>query len=86
MARQRGHWSPTPALWCRVEDVYGVGGFDNFICSITGTYAADEVLDKAGKIDYRRLRPVLFEYPTYQYLRTGKVIAKCTSFGNELKK
>ena len=71
---------------CRVEDMYEINGFDNFICSITGTYAANEVLSKDGKIDYHRLRPVLFEFPTYQYLRTGDIIAKCTSLGKELKK
>ena len=71
---------------CRVEDMYEINGFDNFICSITVTYAANEVLSKDGKIDYHRLRPVLFEFPTYQYLRTGDIIAKCTSLGKELKK
>lgn len=74
------------SMECRVEDVYEVNGFDNFICSITGTYVVNEVLDKGGKIDYHRLRPVLFEFPTYQYLRTGDVITKCTLLGKELKK
>lgn len=71
---------------CRVEDIYEINGFDNFICSITGTYAANEILDKEATIDYHRLRPVLFEFPTYQYLRTGDVITKCTLLGKELKK
>lgn len=70
---------------CRVEDVYEVNGFDNFVCSVTATYASDEVLDQEGKIDYQQLRPVLFEFPTYQYLRTGDVIARCTSLGKEWK-
>ena len=25
-------------------------------------------------------KPVLFEFPTYRYLRTGDVIGKCLSF------
>ncbi len=37
-------------------------------------------LDSEGKIDYQSLKPVLFEFPTYQYLRTGEVIGKCLSF------
>ena len=36
-----------------------------------------DVLNEAGKIDYRTLKPVLFEMPTYEYLRTGDVIGKC---------
>ena len=32
------------------------------------------------KPDYRSLKPVLFEKPTYEYLRTGDVIGKCMSY------
>ena len=41
----------------------------------------ESVLGEQGKLDYRALKPVLFELPTYQYLRTGDVIAPCMSFG-----
>ncbi len=62
---------------CRVEDVYSTEGFDNFICSVSHTYAVPEVLDDEGNLDYTKLKPVLFESPTYSYLATGEVIAKC---------
>ncbi len=62
---------------CNVVDVYKSEGFDNFICSIANTYAASEVLDDNGKLDYTRLKPVLFEFPTYSYIATGEVIGKC---------
>ena len=39
--------------------------------------AEENVLNEAGKIDYHTLKPVLFEMPTYEYLRTGDVIGKC---------
>ena len=58
-------------------DVYETEGFDNFICSIANTYAAPDVLGKDGKLDYTRLKPVLFEFPTYSYLATGEIIGKC---------
>ena len=41
-----------------------------------------EVL-KPETINYRSLKPVLFEMPTYEYLRTGDVIGKCMSFGKQ---
>ncbi len=44
------------------------------------TWTLTAALSAAGKIDYRSLKPVLFEFPTYQYLRTGEVIGKCLSF------
>ena len=35
------------------------------------------ILNKDGKIDYGVLKPVLFEMPTYQYIRTDEIIGKC---------
>ena len=71
---------------CKVEDIYETRGFDNFICTIANTYAEEGILNEAGKIDYRALKPVLFEMPTYEYLRTGEVLGKCMSFGKDTQK
>lgn len=62
---------------CNVVDTYKTDGFDNFICAVVNTYAAPDVLDSNGKLDYTRLKPVLFEFPTYSYLATGEIIGKC---------
>lgn len=70
---------------CSVEDIYETKGFESFICTIDATYAEESVLNEDGKLDYHALKPVLFEMPTYEYLRTGEVIGKCTSFGKEKK-
>ena len=40
-------------------------------------------LNDKGKPDYTAIKPVLFEFPNYQYLRTGDVIGKCLSFKNK---
>ena len=58
-------------------DIQESEGFDNFICTVTNTYASPEVLTQDGKLDYSRLKPVMFEFPTYSYLATGEVIGKC---------
>lgn len=68
---------------CNVVDIYKTEGFDNFICSIAATYASPEVLDEHGRIDYTRLNPVLFEFPTYSYLSTGEVIGRCLRLDSE---
>lgn len=68
---------------CNVIDIYETDGFDNFICSIANTYAAPVVLDSDGKLDYTRLKPVLFEFSTYSYLATGEVIGKCLNLDKE---
>ena len=62
---------------CEVVDTYESEGFDNFICKITHTYADENVLDAEGKLDYTKLKPVLFEFPTYSYIATGEIIGKC---------
>lgn len=68
---------------CDVVDIYETEGFDNFICSIANTYAAPDVLDSNGKLDYTRLKPVLFEFPTYSYIATGEIIGKCLNLDKQ---
>lgn len=68
---------------CNVEDIFEPEGFDNFICSIANTYAAPEVLDSDGKLDYTQLKPVLFEFPTYSYIATGEIIGKCLNLDKQ---
>ena len=68
---------------CDVVDIYKSDGFDNFICSIANTYAAPDVLDADGKLDYTRLKPVLFEFPTYSYMATGEIIGKCRNLDKQ---
>ena len=65
---------------CTVEDVYNTKGFESFICTIDATYIEEKHLDEQGKVDYHTLKPVLFEFPTYSYLKTGDVLGKCLSF------
>lgn len=68
---------------CKVEDIYETEGFESFVCSIVNTYASEDVLDKDGKLDYSKLKPVLFEFPTYSYLATGEVIGKCLNLDKQ---
>ena len=68
---------------CDVVDIYETEGYDNFVCSIANTYAVPDVLDDKGKLDYTRLKPVLFEFPTYSYLATGEIIGKCLNLDKQ---
>lgn len=70
---------------CEVDDIYETDTFESFICKINSTHADEKIVNTDGKIDYNTFKPVLFEMPTYEYLRTGDVIGKCLSFGKELK-
>lgn len=88
----RYHWGEngTPVIdespltmECDVVDVYKSEGFDNFICSIANTYADPGVLDGNGTLDYTKLNPVLFEFPTYSYMASGEIIGKCLKLDKE---
>ena len=65
---------------CSVVDIYETPNFESFICTIDNTYVDEKHLDTDGKINYNTLKPVLFEFPTYEYLKTGDVIGKCLTF------
>ena len=40
-------------------------------------YADEGMLNEAGKIDYHIFKPVLFEFPTYEYFVTGDKVGNC---------
>ena len=68
---------------CSVDDIYETKGFESFICKIDHVYAEETALNENGKLNYHTLKPVLFEMPTYEYLRTGEVIGNCMKIERE---
>ena len=66
------------SIECEVDGNYELEHFDNFICRILATYADESVLDENGKIDYHIFKPVLFEFPTYEYFVTGEKVGNCS--------
>lgn len=71
-------------LECMVEDIYETTAFENFILSISHTFAEENILNDEGtKPDFDKFKPVLFEFPGYTYLKTGETIAKCLTVHNK---
>ena len=71
------------SMECKVVDKFKTDGFDNFICEVAATYVAKDMLNDNGRPDYTRLKPVVFEFPTYSYLATGEVIGRCLALDKE---
>ncbi len=71
------------SMECKVVDEFKTDGFDNFICEVAATYVAKDMLNDNGRPDYTRLKPALFEFPTYSYLATGEVIGRCLALDKE---
>ena len=65
------------SIECEVDGNYELEHFDHFVCKILATYADEAVLNEKGKIDYHVFKPVLFEFPTYEYFVTGEKIGDC---------
>ena len=65
------------ALECEVDGNYELEHFDNFVCRIVATYADESVLNEQGKINHHVFKPVLFEFPTYEYFVTGEKVGDC---------
>lgn len=69
------------SIECEADGNYELEGFDNFICKILATYADESVLNEKGKINYHVFKPVLFEFPTYEYFVTGGKAGDCGRMG-----
>ncbi|MFT9078548.1 flavin reductase family protein [Ethanoligenens sp.] len=70
---------------CEVVDIYDSEHHDNFIVKVVHTHVEDKMLDGTGKIDYEKLKPILFEMPTGAYLKTGAIAAKCWDISKSYK-
>ncbi len=44
------------------------------------------MLVRLQRITVDTLKPVLFEFPTYEYLKTGDVLGKCLSFKGNIER
>jgi len=73
------------SMECEVVDIYDTKDYDNFILKVVHTHVEEDKLDENRKINYEKVRPLLFEMPTKTYLRTGDVIAKCWNIGRKYK-
>lgn len=65
------------SIECEVDGNYELEHFDNFVCKIVATYADESVLNEQEKINYHVFKPVLFEFPTYEYFVTGEKVGDC---------
>lgn len=65
---------------CELLDTYAQNGMNLLICKVRNTYVQEKFLDEKGKVDYFKLKPILFE-PRFNYLRTGDVVGPCIQPG-----
>ncbi len=59
------------SIECEGNGNHELEHFDHFICRILAVYADETVLNEKGRINDHVFKPVLFEFPTYEYFVTG---------------
>ncbi len=64
---------------CEVVDDYQTEAFDTFILKILATYVQEDKILPNGRPDYELIAPVLFEMPTYSYVRSGMILEPCAT-------
>lgn len=62
-------------------DDYKIDNFDNIVCKVNATYVNDSMIDEKGKPDWSKVKPVLFEMPSYKYIATGDILGDCVKMG-----
>ena len=69
---------------CEVVDIYETEGFDKFHLRDSQYIRRFRCARQTtAKLDYTKLKPVLFEFPTYSYLATGEIIGKCLNLDKQ---
>jgi len=70
---------------CRLVKTADFPAHDIFMGEVVATYCDESVLDDEGRLDYARLRPILFTMHDAGYWRLGERFADAWSVGKGLK-
>jgi len=70
---------------CRLYDIYDTPTHDLFIGEIVEAYADESVLS-VGKVDIKKVKPLLFDMGSIKYWSLGEAVANCWNIGKKLKR
>lgn len=71
-------------LECKVVHILNLGSHALVIGQVEGTYVSEDCLTQ-GKPDVSKIRPLIYNHESGEYLAFGKVVAKAYSIGRQLK-
>lgn len=71
-------------LECQVKDIVEVGLHTQFIGEIKDIKVDDEVLDKEGTVDIRKVKPIMYNPADRTYCAAGKCLGEAFSLGENL--
>ena len=71
-------------LECKVVHILNLGSHALVIGQVEGAYVSEDCLTQ-GKPDVSKMKPLIYNHESREYLVFGKVIAKAYSIGRQLK-
>ena len=71
-------------LECKVVHILNLGSHALVIGQVQGTYVSEDCLTQ-GKPDVSKIKPLIYNHESGEYLAFGKVIAKAFNIGTQLK-
>ncbi|MBP2025949.1 flavin reductase family protein [Peptoniphilus stercorisuis] len=74
------------AMEAKIIDIYETDTEYNYILEIENTYANEDVLDESGKIDFSKVKPLLFEMQGPSYMVAKKKIGIAWDIGKKYEK
>lgn len=69
---------------CRVKDVQDWGGEKRFIGEIVNTRVDEAILDEQGRVDFGRMRPIVYDSTRRIYRVVGEVVGGAWDAGRAL--
>lgn len=72
------------SIECKVIDIYDRPEFDVFICSIENTYVKEDILTD-GKIDFAKVKPVLYDMPMFDYWNLGDRLGRAYLLSKDMR-
>jgi len=69
---------------CKLVEIVESGPNEIFIGEIVGTYTEEKFMTD-GKLDFRKMKPLILSQPNTSYWRLGKQVAKAWNIGKRYK-
>lgn len=69
------------AMEGRITEIFENETHCMYVVIPENTYVREDVLDERGKIDFPKIKPLLFEMPYRRYIKSGEVAGQAWSIG-----
>ena len=73
------------SMECEVKHIVDVGSHTQIFGEVVNIQAEDEIINEKGKIDFKKLNPIIYDDVGYDYYKVGEKIASAFNIGKKFK-